>query len=145
MEEMDRAGCDEVLYREGAGMLALSEDDVPYVIPMSFGYDGTVCYIQITTSGRKNRVLTANARATLAIVSYDPESGRSESVLVEGTMEGAEGAAVEPGLEALANNAEFGTDLSVWGEPVQDVELALYRLVPTSISGRRFNPSDSQG
>lgn len=143
MQEMDRARCDDVLYREGAGMLALSEDDVPYVIPMSFGYDGSVCYIQMTTSGRKNHVLTGNPRATLALVSYDPADGCSESVLVEGTMERTEGAAVEPGLEALANNAEFGTDLSVWGEPVQDVELALYRLVPTSISGRRFNPGDS--
>ena len=144
MEEMDRADCDEVLYREGAGMLVLSDDDVPYVIPMSFGYDGTACFIQMTTSGRKNRVLTGNPRATLALVSSDLENGWSESVLVEGRMEQADGAGVKPGLEALADNAEFGSDLSVWGEPVQDVDLALYRLVPTSVSGRRFDPGTFQ-
>lgn len=142
MEEMDRAGCDDVLYREGAGMLALVDDDVPHVVPMSFGYDGSTCYIQMTTSGRKNDVLTSNPRATLAVRSVDPENGCSESVLVEGTVERVE-EDLESGLEALADNAEFGTDLSVWGEPIQDVDLALYRFDPISISGRRFQPGES--
>ncbi|MGM0397533.1 MAG: pyridoxamine 5'-phosphate oxidase family protein [Halobacteriota archaeon] len=139
---MDRDACERVLFREGHGFLALSDDDIPYVIPMSFGYDGTDCFIQMTTGGRKNEALGDGDRVSLAVLSTDYETGISESVLVDGTMALVPEAAVEDGLAALAANAEFGTDLSVWGEPVQDVDLALYRLSVAELSGRRFAPGE---
>lgn len=142
MEVMDPGACERVLYREGFGMLALTDGDVPYIVPMSFGYDGADCFVQMTTSGRKNAVISTNPRASLAVLSVDPETGVSESVLVEGTIGVADDEHVADGLAALAGNAEFGTDLSVWGEPVQEVDLDLYRLEVEQLSGHRFGPGE---
>lgn len=142
MEEMDPGACERVLYREGFGMLALSDGDVPYIVPMSFGYDGADCFVQMTTSGRKNAVISTNSRASLAVLSVDAQTGVSESVLVDGTIAVADDEDVADGLAALAGNAEFGSDLSVWGEPVQEADLELYRLRVDQLSGRRFGPGD---
>jgi len=141
MEEMEGGAVDSVLYREGYGMLAMN-DDVPYVVPMSFGYDGTACYVQMTTTGHKNDLLERHSRSTLAVVSRLPGSGVSESVLVSGAFERVTGDAVAEGLGALAANAEFGPDLAMWGDPVEDVDLGVYRLALESVSGRRFEPGD---
>lgn len=36
---MDRDEIDEMLARSGVGVLAMVENEEPYAIPMSFGYD----------------------------------------------------------------------------------------------------------
>lgn len=138
MDELDDAAIDRVLSREGYGFLAMSADDVPYVVPMSFGYDGEDCFCQMSTRGRKNEVLGANDRVSLAVLSIDPDAGISESVLVEGTLAEVPPNDLEDAMATLAANAEFGTDLEVWGVPVQEVDLAVYRLDVVSRTGRRF-------
>lgn len=40
MKELPREEIDEVLVRNGVGVLALIDEGVPYAIPMSFGYQG---------------------------------------------------------------------------------------------------------
>lgn len=138
MEEMDPGATDRVLTREGHGMLGMSVDDVPYVVPMSFGYDGDYCYVQMSRSGRKNDAIASNSRVTLVVQSVDPDEEATLSVVVDGHIEEVPADEEATAMAALAENAEFGTDLEVWGVPVQDVELGLYRIVPASITGRRF-------
>lgn len=142
MEDLDRRDCDSVLYQQGWGMLAMTDGSSPYVLPMSFGYDGEACYVQMTTSGRKNDILSENPQASLAVMAFDPESGASQSVLVEGSIAVVPEADAADGLTALAENAEFGRDLSVWGEPVQDVDLEVYRLDVETVTGHRFAPTE---
>lgn len=125
-------------------MLGFADGTAPYVLPMSFGYDGEHCFVQMTTTGRKNRILAENPNVCLAIISTDPAAGTSTTVLVEGSMRKVSEADAADGLAAMADNAEFGGDLSVWGEPVQDVDLALYRIEAASISGRTFAPGEQQ-
>lgn len=40
--------------------LALAKDNVPYLIPVSFGYDGTALYLHTAKSGRKIEFFEAN-------------------------------------------------------------------------------------
>jgi hypothetical protein len=136
---MERLGPDEIdalLRSVGYGFLGLAADDVPYVLPMSFGYDGDALYFQTNSTGRKFDFLSPGSRACVAVLSVDPERSVSRSVLVRGPV--GEVTDREAALGALADNAEFGTDLSLWGAPLGDVETALHAVRAEERSGRRF-------
>lgn len=45
--------------------LGLARDNVPYVIPVSFGYDGTAIYIHTAQTGRKIEFFEANPAVCL--------------------------------------------------------------------------------
>ena len=40
--------------------LGLAKDDTPYIVPVSFGYDGTAIYFHTATEGKKIDYITAN-------------------------------------------------------------------------------------
>lgn len=50
--------------------LALSQDDVPYIIPVSFGYDGKILYFHSARDGKKIDILSINNN-----VCFEFESG----------------------------------------------------------------------
>jgi hypothetical protein len=45
--------------------LGLAKDNIPYVLPVSFGYDGTAIYFHTAREGRKIEFMTANDRVCL--------------------------------------------------------------------------------
>lgn len=138
MDELSDAAIDSVLKQVGFGFLGLARDDRPYVIPMSFGYDGEDLYFQMNSSGRKFDYIEPGALASFTTVHVDQETGTSTSVVVEGTMDEVPEPEATHAMEALAANANFGTDLAVWGVPLQEADLAEYVLRPDSISGRSY-------
>ena len=50
--------------------LGLSQDDVPYIIPVSFGYDGTTLFFHSAKDGKKVDILSVNNK-----VCFEFESG----------------------------------------------------------------------
>ena len=50
--------------------LGLSQDNVPYIVPLSFGYDGTTIYFHTAKKGRKIEILAVNNN-----VCFEFESG----------------------------------------------------------------------
>jgi len=50
--------------------LALSKDDMPYLVPVSFGYDGTILYFHTALAGKKTDILAVNKN-----VCFEFESG----------------------------------------------------------------------
>ena len=42
--------------------LGLARDNVPYIVPLSFGYDGSALYFHTALTGRKLEFLAANSR-----------------------------------------------------------------------------------
>jgi len=138
MDSLDGNGIDEVLTSTSYGFLGLARDDTPYVIPMSFGYDGDALYFQMNFQGRKSDCIGENAAAAFAVLSIDPATGVSKSVLVEGELSEVRGDDRTPAFEALAANAEFGTSLDIWRSPLEETNLTLFELPPTDITGRVF-------
>lgn len=137
MEQLAPAEIDAVLESVGFGFLGLARDDRPYVLPMSFGYDDHL-YLQLNANGRKHDFITAGTPACLTVFRYIPATERSESVLVEGDLRSVADDETATALDALAKNATFGTDLSLWGVPVQDADPRLFVIEPWAVSGRRF-------
>jgi nitroimidazol reductase NimA-like FMN-containing flavoprotein (pyridoxamine 5'-phosphate oxidase superfamily) len=58
----DRRQIDAIIRGSDVCRLALSKDDAPYLVPMSFGYDGNVIYVHTAPSGRKIDYFEANSR-----------------------------------------------------------------------------------
>ncbi|MFB6154461.1 MAG: pyridoxamine 5'-phosphate oxidase family protein [Haloferacaceae archaeon] len=138
MERIEPEDSERTLRREPVGALGLATaDGTPYVIPMSFGYHGESLYFQMESSGRKIDLVEENPRGSLMVVSY-PEEGVSESVVVAGRIEPVPADEESAAFAALADNAEFGGDLTVWGVPLAESSPRLYALRPESMSGRRF-------
>jgi len=59
-EITDQAIITEIISRSTVCRLGLSRDNVPYVIPVSFGYDGVALYIHTAHTGRKIEFFEAN-------------------------------------------------------------------------------------
>ncbi len=59
-EIKDRSDIDRVINACHVCRLGLARDNVPYIIPVSFGYDGDSLYIHTAHSGRKIEFFEAN-------------------------------------------------------------------------------------
>jgi nitroimidazol reductase NimA-like FMN-containing flavoprotein (pyridoxamine 5'-phosphate oxidase superfamily) len=58
----DRETIDQIIATAGVCRLGLSNRDQPYVIPVSFGYDGKAIYFHTAMEGMKIEYMTANPR-----------------------------------------------------------------------------------
>lgn len=92
LERMGPAAIDDCLATESVGVLGLPTDDVPYLLPLSYGYDPEVgshgaCYFAYLV-GSESRKATLSERAGRArFLVYDVETTfRWRSVLATGTL-----------------------------------------------------------
>jgi len=61
-EIQSRETIDQIIAVAGVCRLGLSNLDQPYIVPVSFGYDGKAIYFHTATEGRKIDYMTANPR-----------------------------------------------------------------------------------
>ena len=64
-EIKDKAVIDQIISGSQVCRLGLARDNVPYVIPVSFGYDGDAFYIHTAHTGRKIEFFEANPAVCL--------------------------------------------------------------------------------
>ena len=50
---INRAKIDEIIEKSAVCRLAFAKDNIPYVVPISFGYDGKTIFVHTAISGRK--------------------------------------------------------------------------------------------
>ena len=61
-EVTDRAQIDEIIRRCQVCHLGLVDEGVPYVVPLSFGYDGQALYFHCAPQGRKLDLIRRQSR-----------------------------------------------------------------------------------
>lgn len=147
IHELTRAECLQVLTRSTVGRLACARDDQPYIIPISFYFDGTACLYSFATVGRKILWMRDNPKVC---VETDDIADRFHwtSVVVTGADEeigGLQGDDAE-----LRRAVSFLEKHSHWWLPAaaklevarQSAEGVVYRVRITDVSGRRAaNPT----
>ncbi len=69
-EIQDQGDISQVIRKCQVCRLGLSQDNMPYIVPVSFGYDGKVLYFHSARDGKKIDILTANSN-----VCFEFESG----------------------------------------------------------------------
>lgn len=90
-EQMEQEEVKQFLREQGVGVLALSDRDVPYVLPLSFGYDGEsrlyFTYLLFGAQSKKEDLSERVERARFLV--YSAASMHEwRSVLLTGELEG---------------------------------------------------------
>jgi len=75
----DRTEIDAIIRRSQVCRLGLSDEGLPYVVPLCFGYDGNALYFHCAQEGRKLEILRRNPRVCF------------EFDIVEGLIEAEQG------------------------------------------------------
>jgi uncharacterized protein len=59
-EIIERTEIEDIIKRSQVCRLAVCKDNIPYIVPMCFGFDGSNIFVHTATKGRKNDFWEAN-------------------------------------------------------------------------------------
>jgi len=59
-EILEHAEIDRIINKSDVCRIAFSKDNIPYIVPLSFGYDGEFIYIHTAIEGKKIEFIEAN-------------------------------------------------------------------------------------
>jgi len=133
---MDQDEIEDRLRANRTGVLSLARDGEAYAIPLAHYYDGENIYFRLGEHEGSEKLTFADATETATYIIYEgdpPEA--SWSIFVKGTLErlsGEEAAA----FDATVINETF-IPLRVFGESIDDLEPAMFRLSVEELTGRR--------
>jgi hypothetical protein len=134
--EMDVADVDQLLAEAGYGILALADDDEPYSIPVSFGYDDADVYfafVKDSPSNEKFEFIADGKRARLLVTEIAARFDW-QSVAVTGSVDAIDFTDDDWShlVATLENNPWFSTAF----EDADSVDgVRGWRLVPEEIRG----------
>ncbi len=121
----------------GTGVLSVSrgEDEPPYSIPVSYGFDPEVdrfCFRLARTDGEKN--LLGRSYRPITFVTYGRVSGRYQSVIATGTLSEI----VEQSIDADVLDSMQRVQIPVvdiFEAHPREVAFEFYRLDPDTVTG----------
>jgi nitroimidazol reductase NimA-like FMN-containing flavoprotein (pyridoxamine 5'-phosphate oxidase superfamily) len=135
-EPMSDDEVDAVLRSHGVGVLSLADAGETYAVPESFGYDGRDLYFQFVSEpgSQKLAFVRTTDAATLTVFETDP----ARSVVVRGRVERVPEDERSVAAAAVAANATIPTLNTSPDTPTENLDVSFYRLVPETVTGRRF-------
>ncbi len=98
MEELAEAEIEELLSSHFVARIGCHTDDLTYVVPIIYAYDGEAAYV-LSVEGQKVQMMRANPRVCFEVDEY--ERGSWRSVIAQGEFEELSGAEVERAVELL--------------------------------------------
>ena len=139
VEDMAPAEMHALLQRENFGHLGCARNNRPYVVPMHYAYDGKELFF-FTTMGMKTQFIDANPQVCLQVEEITDSThwrsvmviGKAEQITRKEEMQQAMNLITErnPSLTPAIS----ATELDALGRAV---DIALYRIVPELIDGRK--------
>ncbi len=138
MEELSLTRCTEILESEPVGHVAVSDDDGPYVTPVSFVIIEGAGYFR-TGAGRRLRAIAENPRVCFEVSRYEADRGSWESVVGFGSARLVDDDAVAQRVvqKLFSKYSEIlGTPLSRGGPRPLPEFAAIVRIGFEEISGR---------
>jgi nitroimidazol reductase NimA-like FMN-containing flavoprotein (pyridoxamine 5'-phosphate oxidase superfamily) len=137
-EIVDRETIDSIIARSKVCRLGLIVDGRPYVIPLSFGYDGTAVFFHTAMAGKKVAGLQERNQVCIEFdipgdLVTSPEACRwsmaYESVIAYGTVEVLESVA-EKRSALMTIMRHYAEDARDWSFPASVVDKTLVLRVP---------------
>jgi hypothetical protein len=132
---------DDLLAEVGFGVLSMSLDDVPYGVPLSFGYDGgdRLYFVFVGHSDEGRKTEYAERADVVSFLAYDVVADDDwRSVIVEGSLDRITIDDWEAAREALGENG-WRPQLLADVDPDQDPRV--WALEIESASGRKVEPA----
>ncbi|MFB6096112.1 MAG: pyridoxamine 5'-phosphate oxidase family protein [Haloferacaceae archaeon] len=112
-----------LLTEEGVGVLGLSTEDAPYMVPMSFGYDGdaTLFFVFLLFGTESRKEILADRADRASFLVFDAESAHEwRSVSLTGSIRAVEDGEWPDVREAMEN--AWHPDLFSGASPMRGVE-----------------------
>lgn len=149
--ELSRDECLSLLKTGRVGRLAMTDGGQPYVVPISFAFDGEALY-GFTLPGRKLELMRADARVALLVESHAAD-GAWQSVLVEGRFEELPDAVGtkrerEKAIQALIERPDWwlpGALKPMYPPQVDDRRHVFFRIRIERLSGRQARALEEEG
>ena len=139
VEDMPPAEMHSLLRTVGFGHLGCSQNGRPYVVPMHYAYDGKELFF-FTTEGMKTHLMEGNPEVCLQVEDVH-DSTHWRSVMVVGRAERlAQREEMARAMQLITERnpsltpAISATQVDAMGRAV---EIALYRIQPEIIDGRK--------
>lgn len=137
---MSASEIDDFLSDNETGVLSLARSNEPYAIPISYGYDADsrTFYMRLvsTPDSEKREFLSSSPVTRLVVYNENNAGTRYRSVVAIGDLE-----AVDPGELSVDDIEQYGETrrplFEIWGAGKDDLDIQLYKLQPTELSGRR--------
>jgi len=130
---MDHEEITAFLTAHGAGVLGLPSDGAPYLLPLSYGYDGAdALYFTYVLDGESRKEVLSDRADTSSFLVYTASSPfQWQSVLLEGHIE-----AVDPGAyDDLRETISDAWRPAVFEQAAADDDVAIYRFSITDRAG----------
>lgn len=150
-EITDQRQMDEIIRGSLVCRLAMAKDNAPYVVPMSFGYDGAALYLHTALGGKKIECFEANPQVCFEFernveLRRDPQiackwSFHFQSVIGYGTISEL----VEPAQKEHALN-EIMRQYSGKSWPFESASVAkvrVWKIAIASMTGKESMPKTS--
>ena len=139
IEEMRPNEAREVLSRLNYAHLAMAKDNIPYVVPVHYAFDGHDLFVY-TTEGKKSDIIKVNPETCLQ--AEDVEDNENwKSVIVSGKAEQiTEDDARQKALDLILKiNPKMTPAISIrWMDSWVRANIeVIYRIRPRSITGRQ--------
>lgn len=137
--EMTAEEVEAFLSAQETGVLSLADDDEPYAVPVSYGYDAdteTFYFRLVSTEGsQKRRFLVGTPKVRFVV--YDEEAGETyRSVVAGGRL-----SEIDPTTLSVEQIEQYGEAkrplFEIWGESRADLDIQLFALETSELTGRR--------
>jgi len=144
VREMSREEIARLLGRGWYGHLGCTRDGHPYVVPMSYAYDGGDVYF-FTTEGTKTEFIAANHEVCFQVEEVESPDDWQSVMLTGRAQLLTDAAEIEHAIFLVSERnpslspALSRTKIGAWTRPSR---IALYRLRPEASYGRRTVEGD---
>jgi hypothetical protein len=128
---MTDAEVDETLAANDTGVLSLADDGTPYAVPVSYHYDGESIWLRLSDDGDSEKMAFLESTTEPCLLVYGVEGDHSWSILIRGELRRDDDA-----FDLAALRESFGP-LRIFDENIDEVDLALFELVPRELTARR--------
>ena len=141
VEDMSPAEMHALLQRESFAHLGCARDNRPYVLPMNYAYDGKELYF-FTTQGMKTQYIKANSQVCLQVEEINDSTHWKSVVVIGRANELTSAEETQRAMKLITQSnpsltpAISATQLDSLGRAV---DIALYRITPEIIDGRKTN------
>ncbi|AZQ13645.1 MULTISPECIES: pyridoxamine 5'-phosphate oxidase family protein [Halorubrum] len=139
--EMSDAAVDALLSRHETGVLSLAQDETPYAIPISYGFDeesrNAFLRLVSTPDSEKRAFLASDPQARIVVYEEGTDSDDEEyaSVVGVGTLYQVDLDDLTP--ETIAQYGETRRPLfEIWADGKSELDIELYRFEPDRLTGR---------
>ena len=135
--EMSPAEVDALLSEHETGVLSLARDDAPYAIPISYGYDADdrELYLRLVSTPDSEKRAFLGSTPEARVVVYEEDDDEYASVIGVGTLNEVDLDELTP--ETIAQYGSARRPLfEIWADDKPDLDIALYRFSPESLTGR---------